>query len=707
MLSTKTYISFLTLLLVTFTAMPQNAASQDSPPTCEKKPHKLESNGQVRVDNYYWLNQREDKNVLDYLNAENAYREATMSETEALQEKLAAETKARIKQDDTSVPQTERGFDYFRKTKDGLQYPIFYRRKTGATDETVILDVNKVAEGHEFCTVGGVEVSADSNLLVYAVDTVGRRKYNVSVKDLTTGEILDDSIKEVTGNIVWAEDNKTLFYTRQDPQTLRWDKVYRHVVGTDAKDDVLVYEEKDEEFSVYVMKSRSRKYIFIECEQTLSSEILAIPTATPEAKPIVLQPRENDHEYSIDHLGEYFYIRTNWNASNFQLMKTEEAKTEKSNWQSVVPHDENVFFEGFELFNDWLVIEQKENGLETIRMRKWDGDEFHSLDFGEPCYAASLAATVEPDTKVLRYRFSSLATPPSTFDYDMESHEKTLLKQEEILGGFKRENYKTERIWATATDGTQVPISLVYHVDTPIDGTAPCLLYAYGSYGISMPASFSALRLNLLDRGFVYAIAHIRGGQEMGRQWYEDGKLLKKKNTFTDFIDCGRHLVKTKYADPNRLFARGGSAGGLLMGAVANMAPDLFHGIIADVAFVDVVTTMLDDTIPLTTSEYDEWGNPNVTEYYEYMLSYSPYDQVEAKDYPNMLVTTGLHDSQVQYFEPAKWVAKLRELKTDDNFLLLKTNMTAGHGGASGRYERYKDAALRDAFLLWLSGIKE
>ncbi|MEM7457374.1 MAG: S9 family peptidase [Planctomycetota bacterium] len=686
--------------------MESHAAAQQ-PPECEKRPERLEAHGQVRIDDYYWLRERENPDVIAYLNAENDYMTAVMSETEALQEKLAAETRARIVQEDTSVPVTERGFDYYRRTEEGSQYPIYCRRKTGSDEEVVILDVNELAEGHDFCSVSGMDVSTNSSMLAYAVDTVGRRKYTLRIKSLETGETLADSIPDVTGNLVWAEDNETLFYTRQDPQTLRWFQIFRHRLGTDSSEDVLVYEEADEEFSVRLGKTRSRDFIIINCNQTLSSETLLIDAATPESEARIFQPREDDHEYSIDHLDGAFYIRTNWEASNFRLMRTGEDNTTKESWQDVVPHSEEIYFDSFELFNNWLVIEQRENGLAQIRYRRNDGTEFENLDFGEPCYSAGLAATMESDSDSLRYRFSSLATPPGTFEFDMNSGESTLLKQETILGGFDRGNYQTERIWARASDGTAVPVSLVYHKDTPLDGTAPCLLYAYGSYGISMSASFNASRFNLIDRGFIFAIAHIRGGQEMGRHWYEDGKLLNKKNTFTDFIAVGRDLVAREYADPDRLYARGGSAGGLLMGAVANMAPELFNGIIADVPFVDVVTTMLDDTIPLTTSEYDEWGNPNDQQYYDYMLSYSPYDQVEAKAYPNILVTTGLHDSQVQYWEPAKWVARLREMKTDENLLLLKTNMSAGHGGASGRFDRYREIAFRHAFLLNLAGIEE
>jgi oligopeptidase B len=679
------------------------------PPSVEKRVQELKIHGDVRVDEYFWLREREDPDVIAYLNAENEYRKAKLASTTELQEQLAAETKARIKQTDETVPYPDNGYSYYRRTEDGRQYPIYCRKKLGTQDapEEIILDVNQIAAGHKFCSVQGLRISPDTKLLAYAVDTVGRRKYTLKIRDLETGQEHHDEITDVTGNHEWASDSQTLLYVRQDPQTLRWYQVFRHKLGAALENDELVFQEDDEEFSCYVSKSRSRKYLFIYVEQTLSTETLYLDASTPDAMPVVFQPRAADHEYSIDHLGEHFYVRTNWDAKNFRLMRCTEQATDKSAWETIVAHDQDVFLVGFELFDDYLVLEQRAGGLVRIRIRDWATDEEHDLDFGEPCYLASTDATPDPATDWLRFEFTSMVTPDSTFEYNMRSREKKLLKQEEVLGGFDTDNYQSERVWATARDGVKVPVSIVYHKDTAIDGTAPCLQYGYGSYGNSMEATFNSARLNLIDRGFVYAIAHIRGGQELGRQWYENGKLLKKKNTFTDFIDVGRYLVDHKYADPKRLYARGGSAGGLLMGAVINLAPKLYDGIIADVPFVDVVTTMLDDSIPLTTSEYDEWGNPNEPEYYRYMLSYSPYDNVRKTAYPNILVTTGLHDSQVQYWEPAKWVARLREKKTDNNLLLLKTNMSAGHGGASGRYERYKEIAIRHAFLLYLAGISE
>ena len=676
------------------------------PPVAAKKPTALKKHDHIRIDEYYWLKERENQEVLDYLNAENTYMQYQLAATEKLQQDLFEQTKARIKQTDVSAPVPDRGYEYFTRTEEGKQYPIFCRRKQGAapTTEEIMLDVNELANGKEFCSVGGVTVSTDNNLLAYAVDFVGRRKYTLRIKDLRSGKLLEDEIPDITGNVVWAEDNKTLFYTRQDPETLRSFQVDRHELGTAPVNDSIVFQEDDEEFNCFVTKSRSRKYILIGSEQTLSSEYFFIDALAPHEQPTIMQPRERNHEYSVDHLGDNFYIRTNWDATNFRLMKTPVDRPGKSNWVDVVPHDPAVFLEDFELFDDYLVVDQRRDGLTRLKIIPWARmDESHELDFGEPCYVAGAAVTPDPHTDWLRYSFSSLRTPPSAIEYNMKTREKRIIKEEEILGGFDKNNYLTNRLWATAQDGTKIPVSLIHHKSTPLDGTAPCLEYGYGSYGISMEAGFDPTLFNLLDRGFVYAIAHIRGGQEMGRRWYEDGKLLNKKNTFTDFVDVGDFLIRNKIADPKRLYARGGSAGGLLMGAVINLRPELYHGVIADVPFVDVVTTMLDDTIPLTTSEYDEWGNPNDLKYYEYMLSYSPYDNVQAVAYPNLLVTTGLHDSQVQYWEPAKWVARLRATKTGDNLLLLKTNMDAGHGGASGRYDRYKETALRQAFLIHLA----
>jgi len=675
-------------------------------PVAAVKPFELEKHGDVRLDNYYWLRERDNPEVIDYLESENEYTSHMMAHTEALQEQLFEEIKGRIQQDDQSVPYKLDDFVYYTRYEEGKDYPV-YCRKPGSldADEEIMLDVNEMAVGHEYYAVSGRQISSGQDLLAYAVDTAGRRIYTVYFKNLSTGEVLAETIPEVTGNMAWANDNRTLFYTRQDPVTLRSFQIYRHVLGSDPADDTLVYEETDDTFSSYVFKTKSKKYVMIASTQTLSAEYRYLDADTPAADFVVLQARQRDHEYDVDHYGDSFYIRTNDNAGNFRLMKTPVTATSMENWEEVIPHREDVLLNGFEIFMDHLVLSERSEGLTQLRIIPWNGSDDFYIDFGEPAYAAYISTNPDFNTHLLRYGYTSLTTPNCTFDYNMVTREKTLLKQEEVLGGFQSDEYITERKYALARDATPVPISLVYHTDTEIDGTAPLLLYAYGSYGSSMDARFSSDRVSLLDRGFVYAIAHIRGGQEMGRWWYEDGKLLKKKNTFTDFIDCAEYLADNGYADRARIFGMGGSAGGLLVGAVANMRPDLFHGIVARVPWVDVITTMLDDSIPLTTSEYDEWGNPNDKEYYDYMLSYSPYDNVEEKAYPNMLVTASLHDSQVQYFEPAKWVAKLRVIKTDDNLLLLKTNMEAGHGGASGRYKRYRDTAFYFAFLLDLSGI--
>jgi oligopeptidase B len=564
-----------------------------------------------------------------------------------------------------------------------------------------------MAEGHEFFSVGPFKVSAGQDILAYPVDAVGRRIYTIHFKDLSSGQILEDVIPDVTANVAWAEDNQTLFYTRQDPDTLRWHQVYRHVLGADAAHDQLIYEETDETFSCFVLKTKSKQYIMIGCQQTLATEFRYLEADDPEGAFRLFLPRERDHEYWVDHYQDHFYVRSNDQAKNFRLMKTPVAETGKEHWVEVIPHREDVLLTGFELFRDHLVVLEREGGLVQIGLHPWSGEGAHYLDFGEPAYLAHLGPNHEFDTPVLRYTYSSMTTPESVFDYHMVTQEKELLKQEEVLGGFDAANYQTERLSATAGDGTEIPISLVYRKGTQRDGNNPLLLYGYGSYGHSMDAAFNPDRVSLLDRGFVYAIAHVRGGSELGRWWYEDGKLLKKKNTFTDFIACAEYLVASGYTNPGKLFALGGSAGGLLMGAVLNMRPDLFQGVVAPVPFVDVVTTMLDESIPLTTSEYDEWGDPNERTYYDLMLSYSPYDNVEAKAYPNLLVLTSLHDSQVQYWEPAKWVAKLRATKTDHNRLLLRTKMEAGHGGVSGRFKRYKEVAFIYAFLLDLVGISE
>jgi len=671
-------------------------------------PHRLEKHGHVRIDNYYWLNQRDNPEVLEYLQAENEYTGKVMAAAGNLEEKLFEEIKARIKQTDMSVPYKKNDYYYYTRFEEGKEYPIYCRKKESLeAAEEVMIDANALARGHEYFAVGGWTVSSGRNLLAYAVDTLGRRIYTIRFKNLDNGELLEDSIPGVTGNMAWASDNRTLFYSRQDPSTLRSYQIYRHALGTETAEDRLVYEETDETFSAYVFKTKSEKYLMIACHQTLSSEYRFLEADNPEGEFKIIQPRERGHEYSADHFGDKFYIRTNHRAKNFRLMATPVAQTEKEHWQEVIGHRDEVFLQSFEIFADYLVLQERRRGLINLRIIPWaDGEEYY-LDFGEPAYLAYISINPEFDTPLLRYGYTSLTTPNSIYDFNMATREKTLLKQEEVLGGFDSANYATERIYAPAADGTEVPISIVYRRGVEKKGDNPLLLYGYGSYGNSTEAVFSSTRLSLIDRGFIFAIAHIRGGQELGRQWYEDGKLLKKKNTFTDFIACAEFLIEQGYTCPEKLFATGGSAGGLLMGAVVNMRPELFRGVVTRVPFVDVVTTMLDESIPLTTDEYDEWGNPNQKEYYDYILSYSPYDNVSAQDYPNMLVTTGLHDSQVQYWEPAKWVAKLRALKTDSNRLLLKTNMNAGHSGASGRYKSYRETAFNYAFILDLLGIKE
>jgi len=693
----------LAALLTLFSgAVPHAAGPQ--PPVADVRPETLVVHGDTRVDDYYWLNERENPKVRAYLEEENAYTDAVMAPNAALEDTLFEEIKGRIKQTDESVPYLLDGYYYYTRYEEGRSYPIYCRKKGSLeAPEQVMVDVNELAEGHEHMRVRGLEVSSGQNLLAYATDPVGRRIYTIHIKDLDSGRVLDDTIPEVTGGMAWANDNKTLFYAKQDPATLRSFQIYRHTLGADAADDVLVYQEDDDEFECYVWKTKSKKYLMIGSYQTLSSEIRYLDADEATGEFTVFLPREENHEYDVDHYGDEFYIRTNYQAENFRLMSTPVGQTDKAHWTEVIPHRDDVLLESFDVFRDYLVVEERKEGLIRLRVRPWSGSQEHEIDFGEPTYLAYIGTNPEIDTNKLRYVYMSMTTPRSTYEYDMSTREKTLLKRDEILGGFDPVNYRTERLYATASDGTRVPISIVYRKGLRRDGHNPLLLYGYGSYGYSMDATFNASRISLLDRGFAYAIAHVRGGQEMGRKWYEDGKLLHKTNTFTDFIACAEHLVREGYTSPEHLYAMGGSAGGLLMGAIANMRPDLFDGIVAHVPFVDVVTTMLDESIPLTTGEFDEWGNPKDKTYYDYMLSYSPYDNVEAKDYPNILVTTGLHDSQVQYFEPAKWVAKLRSLKTDDNTLLLKTYMDAGHSGGSGRFREYRETAFDYAFLLDLA----
>jgi oligopeptidase B len=673
-----------------------------TPPVAQKKAQTLEAHGDVRIDNYYWLRERTNPDVLAYLEAENAYTEAVLADTAALQSELFEELTNRLQPDDSTVPSLYHGYYYLSRFDEGLEYPIYIRRK-GAVDapDEVTLDVNKVAEGHGFCSVSDNLVSPDSKLLAWAVDTVGRRKYTIHVTDLATGELLPDVLPDVTGNLAWANDSQTLIYTQQDPETLRPYQVWRHRLGTDPADDDLIYEEIDPTFGVYVWKTRSEKFILIQSDQTLATEYRFLDADHPEGDPQIIAPRERDVEYSVDHVGDRFIIRTNLGAENFRLMEAPVADPGRDHWIELLPGREDVLLEGVDAFQDFMVVTERRDGLRHLRVIPWNGAAETDVVFDEPTYETWVDDNEEFDTSILRYGYSSLNTPETIYDLDLVTGERTLMKQDQIRGGFDPANYVVERLMAPARDGVQVPISLVYRTGLPRNGTNPLLLYGYGSYGYSMEARFRSSVVSLLDRGFVYAIAHVRGGQEMGRWWYEDGKLLNKKNTFTDFIDCGRFLVAEGYTAPDRMFANGDSAGGLLMGAVANMAPELFAGIIADVPFVDVVTTMLDDSIPLTTGEFDEWGDPKDEVYYDYMLSYSPYDNVTAKAYPPMLVTTALEDSQVQYFEPAKWVAKLRATKTDSNPLLFTCEMSAaGHGGVSGRYKRYQETALEYAFIL-------
>ena len=679
-------------------------------PIAKILPKQLKKHNQVRTDNYFWLNDRENPEVIDYLNQENAYYDAMTAHTKDFQKSLFEEMKGRIKEDDQSVPYLYNGYYYITRYEKGQDYPI-YSRKKGSLDaqEEILFNCNELAKGHTFFQLGGLSVSPDNRFASFGVDTVGRRIYTIKIKNLETNEILPDVIENATGGSVWANDNHTLFYTRQDKVTLRANQIFKHKLQTTADQDVLVFEEKDETFNVSVGKEKSRKYIVIGSESTMTTEYRILNSETPDAEFKVFQPRVRGLEYSISHFGDSFYILTNKDkATNFKLMKTPENATEKKHWKEVIAHREDVLIEDIEIFSNYLVVEERSNGLNHIRIMPWSGAGEYYLPFGSETYNAYTTTNVDFDTDILRYSYQSLATPSSVIDFNMKTKEKEIKKEQAVLGGqFDKNNYVEERVWATAKDGIKVPISLVYRKELKKDGTNPVLQYAYGSYGVTMEPYFSTTRLSLLDRGFIYAIAHIRGGEDLGRQWYEDGKLLKKKNTFTDFIDCSQFLIQEKYTSPAHLYAEGGSAGGLLMGAVVNMAPELYHGVIAQVPFVDVVTTMLDDSIPLTTGEYDEWGNPNKKEYYDYMLSYSPYDNVKEQIYPNMFVSTGLHDSQVQYWEPAKWVAKLRTHKKGNTVLYLHTNMDAGHGGASGRFEAIKELAKEFAFLLDLEEIKK
>ena len=682
-------------------------------PICEIKPKQLTAHGDTRIDNYYWLNDYFKKGpdstkVVNYLTAENKYYDTMMAGTKTLQEKLYTEMKARIKEKDESVPVFKNGYYYYSRVEEGKDYFVYCRKK-GTLDakEEVLLDVNKMAEGHNYFSATGFSISMDNKLMAYGIDTLSRRQYNIFVKNVETGEVYKDMIANTEGEAIWANDNKTFFYTAKNLVTLLSEKIKKHVLGTDAATDKTVYQEKDPSNYIGVGKTKSDKFILIGSSATLSSEYRFINADKPGDAFKIFQPRMKEVLYDVDNANDKFYIRTNLNAKNFKIVTCAEDKTDSSHWKEMIAHNDSILIQGIDVFKNFVAVSERKNGLTQVHIINTQNNASHYLAFDEPAYTANLAYTPDYNSDVVRFNYTSLTTPSSVFDYNMGSKEKKLMKQQEVVGGYTVGDYITERLFATAKDGTKIPISIVYKKGFKKDGTQPLHLYGYGSYGASMDASFSAARLSLLNRGFAFAIAHIRGGQEMGRYWYEDGKMLKKKNTFTDFIDCAEFLLANKYTTKEHLYTSGGSAGGLLMGAVVNMRPDLWHGVIAAVPFVDVINTMSDATIPLTTNEYDEWGNPAIKESYFYMKTYSPYDNVEKKAYPNMLVTTGLHDSQVQYFEPAKWVAKLRAMKTDNNKLLLFTNMEAGHGGASGRFKALIDRAREFAFFLALERITE
>jgi len=695
--------------LAVLTARGQTAPTSPmtNPPTAAVKPKQLASPNGTRTDNYYWLNERENPQVLDYLKQENAYTAQQIAPVKALEEKLFTEMKGRIKEQDASVPYRDHGYYYYTRYETGGEYPLYCRKEGSlAAPEEIMLNGNEMGQGKSYFAIGGYEVSDDNQTLAYGTDEVSRRLYTLRFKNLKTGELYPEKIANTAGSAVWAADNKTVFYAKKDVGTLLAYQVYRHTLGTDPGQDALVYEEKDNTFGVNIARSKSRRYIGITLHSSLSSEYRYLESNKPTGQFKVFLKREPDHLYEVQDANGEFYVLTNWEAPNFRVMATPLSNTNKAQWEDVVPQREDVFIEQMELFQNHLVLNERAEGLRELRVINLATEIGQVVPFRETAYTTFIGANPEFDTPVLRLTYTSFTTPSSTYDYNMNTQKLTLLKEQPVLGGFNKEDYVTERVFVKARDGKEIPITIVYKKGFKKDGTGPLLQYAYGSYGYSQDPTFSAARLSLLNRGFAYALCNIRGGQELGRQWFEDGRMLHKKNSFTDFIDCSLYLVKGKYTSPAKLFAQGGSAGGLLMGAVVNMRPDLYKGVIAAVPFVDVVTTMSDASIPLTTGEYDQWGNPAEKKYYDYMLSYSPYDNVKEQSYPNMLVLTGLHDSQVQYFEPAKWVAKLRATKTDNHLLLLHTDMEAGHGGASGRFKALNDVARQYAFLFLLLGQK-
>lgn len=719
----KSFTAFLLLLLAACSSKSdlENANKMNiKAPIAEKIPFELKIHGETRIDNYYWMRLSDEQKsaekkddqtqkVYDYLNAENDYCNALMKHTEAFQESLYKEMVGRIKQDDASVPYFKNGYWYYTRYAEGKEYAIYCRKK-GSLDskEEIMLDGNTLAKDLAYFDLGAMAVSPDNKILAYATDTLSRRVYNVYFKNLETGELFKDLVKGATGSLAWADDNKTLFYCKSNEKTLLSEKIYRHKIGSEQNADVMVYHEKDPSYYIGVYRSKSDKFIIIYNSSTLSSDYHLLESNKPEGQFRQFAKREADHEYDIMHFENKFYIRSNWNAQNFRLMEVAEGKTaDKNAWKEVIAHRSDVFIESADVFKKYLVVEERSMGTVNLRIRNQIDGKEHYVEFKEEAYTVGIGTNTDINSEQLRFDYSSLTTPNSTYNYNMATKERSLKKRQEVVGGHNPDDYETKRLYANGRDGKKIPISIVYKKGFNKNGKAPLLLYAYGSYGTTIDPYFSSTRLSLLDRGFAFAIAHIRGGQFLGRAWYEDGKMQKKLNSFYDFIDCAKYLLEEKYSNKEALFAMGGSAGGLLMGGVANMAPELFKGIVAQVPFVDVITTMSDPTIPLTTNEYDEWGNPENKEAYEYMKRYSPYDNVEKKAYTNMLVTTGLFDSQVQYWEPAKWVAKLRDYKTDKNLLLFKTNMDAGHGGSSGRFQRYKEVALEYAFMFDLVGVKK
>lgn len=684
--------------------------TSNMPPKAETIDTILKIHGDERIDSYYWMNERENPKVIEHLEAENAYYAEMSSDIDELQESLFQEIKSRIKEDDESVPYKLNGYWYITKYETGKNYPIYTRKKeTLEAEEELLFNVNTLAEGYAYFRLSGMEVSPDNKIAVFAVDTVGRREYDIRFKNLETDEVLPENIKNTTGNSAWANDNKTLFYSRQHPETLRSYQIYKHVLGTNPEEDELVYEEKDETFNTYVYTSKSKQYIIIVSSSTMSDDYRILDADHPNKEFKNFTPRRKGLEYNISHYGDSFYVLTNQNdATNFKLMKCPLNNTQEDNWTEVIPHRKNVLLEDIDIFKDYLVTTERHNGLSKIHVKSWDEDVDYFIPFDSETYTVGTSVNLEFNTDKVRFNYTSLNVPPSVMSYDMTNKQLKILKQQAVQDPtYNQDNYETKRLFATADDGKRIPVSVIYKKGLKRDGQNPLLQYGYGSYGATIDPYFSYSRLSLLDRGFVFAISHIRGSEYFGRNWYEDGKMFNKKNTFTDFIAVSKFLIDESYTSPEHLYAMGGSAGGLLMGAVANMAPELYNGIVAQVPFVDVVTTMLDESIPLTTGEYDEWGNPNEKDYYDYIKSYSPYDNVKKQDYPNMFVTTGLHDSQVQYWEPAKWVAKLRDYKTDDNILWFHTNMEAGHSGASGRFDSLKETARDYAFLLHLENIDQ